>query len=132
MIVTDANQDGRLDVFPISDVRVDDIQTPTPLLLNNGDRTFTDHPAFNEFTRTILLTDADGDGYAQEYMVFRATCFRDPSEFDHSIWPHNEFCEKRPEKTTAIYKYDDQVGKMVLISPRVHTDLGEPKLYTME
>lgn len=129
VLVTDADQDGRLDVFPISDKRVDDIQTPTPLLLNNGDRTFTDQPSFNEFTRTILLTDADGDGFAQEYMVFRATCFRDPSKFDHSIWPHNEFCEERPEKTTAIYKYDDQVGKMVLISPE-YTRTLENQNYT--
>ena len=123
MLVTDANRDGKLDIFPVSDNRVDDIQTPTPLLLNNDDKTFTEHPSFYEFTRTILLTDADGDGYAQEYMVFRATCFRDPSEFDHSIWPHNEFCETRPEKTTAIYKYDDAIGEMVLISPEYRRTL---------
>jgi hypothetical protein len=129
MLVTDANQDGKLDIFPVSDKRVDEIQTPTPLLMNNGNKTFTEHPSFHEFTRTILLTDADGDGYAQEYMVFRSTCFRDPSEFDHSIWPHNEFCEERPEKTTSIYKYNDKVGKMDLISP-VYRRTLEDQQYT--
>ena len=131
MLVTDANQDGKLDIFPVSDKRVgtDDIQTPTPLLLNNDDKTFTEHPTFHEFTRTILLTDADGDDNAHEYMVFRTTCFRDPSEFDHSIWPHNEFCETRPEKTTAIYKYDDTIGEMVLISPQYRRTL-EDQQYT--
>ena len=46
MLVTDANRDGKLDIFPVSDNRVDDIQTPTPLLLNNDDKTFTEHPSF--------------------------------------------------------------------------------------
>lgn len=117
ILITDYNGDGKIDVFPISDKRTDDLQTPTPLLRNNGDRTFTEDPLFYEFTRTILLTDADLDGFAQEYMVFRTTCFRDPAEFDHSTWDHNEFCEVRPEKTTAIYKYDDVLGEMSLISP---------------
>ncbi len=125
MLVTDANRDGKLDIFPISDKREDGIQTPTPLLLNNGNKTFTEHPPFHEFARTILLTDADGDGHAQEYMVFRATCFRDPSEFDHTNWPHNDFCEARPEKTTAIYKYDDEIGEMVPISPEYRRTLDD-------
>mmetsp|Transcript_2510 Transcript_2510/g.4560 ORF Transcript_2510/g.4560 Transcript_2510/m.4560 type:complete len:760 (-) Transcript_2510:174-2453(-) len=119
MLVTDANRDGKLDVFPISDVRVDDFLTPTPLLLNNGNRTFSNHLEMQEYTRTILLTDADGDGHAQEYMVFRATCFRDPSFGEHPE-SHHEFCSTRPEKTTAIYKFDDEKNQMILISPTYH------------
>ena len=107
MLVTDANWDGKLDVFPMSDVRVDDLLTPTVLHLNNGNRTFSRHPEMQEFTRTILLTDADGDGHAQEFMVFRAKCFRDPSFGEYSE-SHHEFCSNRPEKTTAIYKFDDE------------------------
>lgn len=116
MIVTDANRDGMLDLFPISDVRVDDILAPTPLLVNNGNRTFSNHLQMQEYTRTILLTDADGDGHAQEYMVFRATCFRDPS-FGEYPESHHDFCSTRPEKTTAIYKFDPSKNEMVLISP---------------
>lgn len=116
MLVTDANRDGMLDVFPISDVRVDDILAPTPLLLNNGNRTFSNHLQMQEYTRTILLTDADGDGHAQEYMVFRSTCFRDPS-FGEYPESHHEFCATRPEKTTAIYKFDPSKNEMILISP---------------
>ncbi|KAL7494130.1 hypothetical protein ACHAWT_002993 [Skeletonema menzelii] len=119
MLVTDANRDGNLDLFPISDVRVDDILAPTPLLLNNGNRTFSNHLEMQEYTRTILLTDADGDGHAQEYMVFRATCFRDPSFGDYPE-SHHDFCSARPEKTTAIYKYDDSKDQMILISPPYH------------
>ena len=119
MLVTDANRDGKLDVFPISNVRVDDLLTPTSLLLNNGNRTFTNHLEMQEYTRTILLTDADGDGHAQEYMVFRATCFRDPS-FGEYPESHHEFCSTRPEKTTAIYKFDPAKNQMILISPTYH------------
>jgi len=119
MLVTDANQDGKLDVFPVSDVRVDDILAPTPLLFNNGNRTFSNHLEMQEYTRTILLTDADGDGHAQEYMVFRSTCFRDPS-FGEYPESHHEFCSTRPEKTTAIYKYDPSKKQMILISPPYH------------
>jgi hypothetical protein len=125
MFVTDVNRDGLLDVFPVSDTRLDAVHSPTPLLLNNGDRTFTEHPPFQEFTRSILLTDADGDGHAQEYMALRGTCFRDPAVFDHSTWPHNDFCEVHPEKTTAIYKYDPDVNEMVLISPEYRRTLED-------
>ena len=119
MLVTDANRDGKLDLFPVSDVRVDNILAPTPLLLNNGNRTFSSHLEMQEYTRTILLTDADGDGHAQEYMIFRATCFRDPS-FGEYPESHHDFCSTRPEKTTAIYKFNPSANKMNLISPPYH------------
>ncbi len=128
MLVTDANRDGKLDLLPISDVRVDDILTPTPLLLNNGNRTFSNHLEMQEYTRTILLTDADGDGHAQEYMVFRSTCFRDPS-FGEYPESHHDFCSTRPEKTTAIYKYDPSTNQMILISPAYHRTQSN-QLYT--
>ena len=116
MLVTDANQDGHLDIFPISDVRLDNVLAPTVLHLNNRNRTFGRHLPMQEFTRTILQTDADGDGHAQEYMVFRATCFRDPLYGEHPE-SHHEFCSTRPEKTTSIYKFDQEEGTMTSISP---------------
>ena len=128
MLVTDANRDGKLDVLPVSDLRVDNLLTPTVLLLNSGNRSFNTALEMQEFTRTILLTDADGDGHAQEYMVFRSTCFRDPS-FGKYPESHHEFCSTRPEKTTAIYKFDPAQNQMILISPPYHRSQSD-QVYT--
>ena len=88
-------------------------------LKNQGNRTFAPLMGFAEYARTMLLTDADGDGHANELVVQRRECL--PRSF-RPDGPHNptktaEFCAARPCATTAVYKYDHATHTLKLLNP---------------
>ena len=73
-----------------------------------------------EFANTMILTDADGDGVANEIMIVRGNCFpqrEDPDPDYPEFGPFSEevinFCATRPVGSTAIYKYDPSLKRMV-------------------
>lgn len=75
----DFDGDGKLDMVFANQVREqsdwverENDEAPAGVGLamkNNGDRTFSQLLGFAEYTRTMLLTDADGDGHANELVV---------------------------------------------------------------
>jgi len=91
-----------------------------------------------EFFRTAILTDADGDGQAAELVVQRAQCYPKrqgpgiaPRNTRHGPYPedYKRFCYTRPRLSTAIYKYNEELEKMDLISPvYTRTTLEEDEL----
>lgn len=79
-----------------------------------------------EYATSMTVTDADGDGVANEVMISRGFCFpqRSTPDIDEDYKElgtfNNEvkdFCKTRPVGTTAIYKWNDSKKKMVEISP---------------
>eukprot|EP00979_Chaetoceros_neogracilis_P009788 scaffold2226_cov383-Chaetoceros_neogracile.AAC.1 len=126
MYMFDFNNDGLLDMFAAQDRRVDNLEKPGILLMNNGNRTWEEDGSLSEFASTMILTDADGDGVANEFMLIRDFCFpkRADPESDAEFGPFNEaikeFCSTRPVGTLAIYKYDPALQKMQEISEKYH------------
>lgn len=112
----DANGDGLLDIFMLCDRRGDNFLTPGVLLVNKGDRTWEEDGGLSEFTRSMILTDADGDGIADELILNRAYCF--PSRKKLGFVPEEilEFCKSRPVGTTAVYKFNKSKETMEEIS----------------
>ena len=43
-------------------------------MLNQGSRKFVAEEVMMEYSRTALLHDADGDGYAEEFVLQRGAC----------------------------------------------------------
>ena len=118
----DVNGDGLIDIFCLQSRRVDNLITPGVLLINQGNRTWVEDDSMQEFANTMIVTDADGDGVANEIMIVRGNCFpqREDSELDPEYpeyGPFTEevinFCETRPVGSTAIYKYDSSLKRMV-------------------
>lgn len=130
--IFDANGDGLLDIFTSNSRRVDNELAPGVLLINQGNRTWAEDRSMMEFTSTMLLTDADGDGLAQEIMVARDFCFpkrRGPGDntkygaFTNEV---NDFCSTRPVGSMAVYKWNSDENQMNLIStPYERIDPGE-------
>jgi hypothetical protein len=124
--IFDANGDGLLDIFCIQDRPVNNNIIPGVLLLNNGDRTWRRDQSMQEYTRTMILTDVDGDGRAQELFMHRGFCFpqrsgpqTDPSLPDYGPFSKDvkAFCGTRPVGSTAIFKWNFTTEKMEEISP---------------
>ena len=114
----DANGDGLLDMFLICDRRGDDLLTPGVLLINQGDRTWKEDHGLQEFTRSLMLTDANGDGHADELVINRAFCYPQRQPLGNVTDEFQSFCQSRPVGTTAIYKFDDGQKSMTEISPK--------------
>lgn len=70
----------------------------------------------------MMLTDADGDGIAGEFMVMRDFCFpkrEDPdNDEDYGPFPSdvNQFCSTRPIGSTAVFRYNKSSSSMQEIS----------------
>ncbi|GFH53370.1 hypothetical protein CTEN210_09846 [Chaetoceros tenuissimus] len=118
----DVNGDGLIDIFCLQSRRVDNLITPGVLLINQGNRTWVEDDSMKEFANTIILTDADGDGVANEIMIVRGNCFpqREDPDLDPKYpeyGPFTEevinFCATRPVGSTAIYKYNPSLKRMV-------------------
>jgi len=71
----DVNNDGLLDIFCMQDRRVTNLVAPGILLINQGNRTWKEEASMTEFSRAMILTDADGDGFANEFLINRGFCF---------------------------------------------------------
>eukprot|EP00927_Polykrikos_kofoidii_P022703 TRINITY_DN2111_c0_g1_i2.p1 TRINITY_DN2111_c0_g1~~TRINITY_DN2111_c0_g1_i2.p1 ORF type:complete len:657 (-),score=99.69 TRINITY_DN2111_c0_g1_i2:381-2351(-) len=120
----DFNKDGLLDMVFSNEVRVDDINAFGYALINTGNRSFKKHFELSEYASTMVLTDADHDGRADELVIQRGGCLpMDDPEFGVEAaepnFEHIQFCETRPQGSTAIYKYDPATDGMVLISQSV-------------
>ena len=121
----DANGDGLLDIFSSHDSRVDNEILPGILLINQGDRTWKEDPGMKEFSRTMMVTDADGDGIAQEFILNRSFCYPqrngpgvDPSKPELGKFSDDvkRFCHTRPVGTNAVYRFNHETNQMDLIS----------------
>jgi hypothetical protein len=122
----DVDGDGLIDVFTMSDRGVDNPIRAQELRMNQGGRTWKTDPNMREFARTAILTDADGDGYAEELVFQRTQCFprRDGPGVDPALPEMGEFpaeyilfCESHPPLSTAIYQYSAGTESMQLVSP---------------
>jgi len=122
----DVNNDGLLDIFCMQDRRVTNLLAPGILLINQGNRTWREEASMTEFSRAMILTDADGDGLANEFMINRGFCFpqRSGPGVDprlQTMGPYSQevmdFCSIRPVGTTAVYRYNNLSQRMDLISP---------------
>ena len=98
---------------------------PGILLINQGNRTWKQDKNLMEFANTIIVTDADGDGIANEVMLNRGFCFpqragpgADPRfpEYGGFSRQVKEFCTSRPVGTTAIYKFNQMSQELKEIS----------------
>ena len=101
---------------------MDNLIAPGVLMINQGNRTWAEDRSMMEFSSTMLLTDADGDGLAQEIMVARDFCFpkregpgNDP-EYGTFTDEVRDFCSTRPVGTMAVYKWNPDENQMRLIS----------------
>ncbi len=121
----DANGDGLLDIFSSQDRRTSNLIKPGILLINQGDRTWKKDDGLMEYSRAMMVTDADGDGFAQEFIMNRSFCYpfrkgpkTDPSFPDLGPYSKDvkEFCNTRPVGTNAIYRYNHTSNKMEEIS----------------
>jgi len=127
----DVNGDGLLDIFYQNEPRADELHVPGYLMINKGDRTFEQHPHTGEYSGTMVLTDADGDGNADEFIVQRRDC--GPKECTYNLdkecfklkninasW--YEFCTEHPEGSVAVYKWNYEKSFLEMISPKVKSD----------
>lgn len=118
----DVNGDGLLDMFHSNVRRVDNSLAPGVLHINEGNRTWRIDESMSEFSSTMILTDADGDGIAEEFLVTRDFCFpnRDDPDSHPRFGPFpqdvNAFCSTRPVGTTAVYKFNRTSNSMEDIS----------------
>lgn len=118
----DFNRDGLLDLVFSNEARLDQVNAFGYALLNKGNRTFEPHLELSEYASTMILTDADLDGRAEEFVVQRAECLPKGDKALQITAPtptveRLKFCETRPVGSTAIYKFDTDKNKMTLISP---------------
>lgn len=123
----DVNGDGLVDIFCMQDRRKDNEVTPGILLINQGDRTWKEDPNMMEYTRALLITDADGDGIAQEIVLNRGFCYpqrdgphTDPnySELGNFTDDSTQFCSSRPVGTNAVFKFNSKTQNMEEISEK--------------
>ena len=123
--LTDVNGDGLLDIFTTQSRRVDNEIAPGILWINQGNRTWREDRSMMEYATTVILTDADGDGLAQEIMINRGFCFpqrdgpgvgKSNPEFGEFSDDVKTFCSTRPVGTTVIYKFNEAAQEMQEIS----------------
>jgi hypothetical protein len=69
--VFDADGDGRLDIFFAVDRPRTNYLVPGVLMINQGNRTFKKDPLMSEYSKAMILTDVDGDGFANEFVITR-------------------------------------------------------------
>jgi len=128
----DVNGDGLLDIFCLQDRRISNDLTPGILLINQGNRVWKEDPSMSEFTRSMILTDADGDGFAQEIMLSRSFCFpaREGPDTDQNFAEYGPFpkhittfCSTRPVGSTAVYKFNPDINQMDEISSK-YSNIG--------
>lgn len=123
----DANNDGMLDIFTSQDRRSSNMIKPGILLINQGNRTWREDTAMMEYSRAMMVTDADGDGFAQEFLLNRSFCypFRNGPGVDESkpeLGPYSQeikqFCHRRPVGTNAIYRFNHTTKQIEEISKK--------------
>jgi len=121
----DVNSDGLIDLFFTQDRRVSNFLAPGILLINQGNRTWKEDRSMMEFTRTMMVTDADGDGFAEEILINRGFCYpqRDGPGVDETqpeLGAYSQevkrFCNTRPVGTNAVYRYNKSSQQMEEIS----------------
>jgi hypothetical protein len=121
----DVDANGLLDIFHSQDRRIDNLITPGILLINQGDRTWKKDESMKEYARTMMITDADGDGFAREFLINRGFCYpkRDGPGIDRKqpeLGPFSQhvkaFCSTRPVGTNAVYRFDNKIKGMKEIS----------------
>lgn len=136
-IYLDVNGDGLIDIFVQQSRRVDNQIAPGVLLINQGNRTWAQDQSMMEYVNTMLVTDADGDGIANEIMIIRGLCFPERSgpgvdpkypEFGEYTEETLAFCRSRPLGTTAIYKYNRTTQAMEEISPQYNNIMADNDL----
>ena len=135
--IFDANNDGLLDIFSSQDRAVGNIISPGVLLINQGNNKWKEEEGMKEFSRTMILTDADGDGLAQEFLIQRSYCYparQGPGvdETKPELGPYQNdvkaFCHTRPVGTPVVYRYSSSTKAMEQISrpvsvQSIHSDL---------
>lgn len=134
----DANSDGLLDVFGAHDRRVSNQIRPGVLLINQGNRKWKRDEGMMEYSKTMMVTDADGDGFAEEFLINRSFCYpqRAGPKVDRK-WPElgpyssdvKEFCQSRPVGTNAIYSFNKTSNSMEEIS-KSYKNFWAGKKYT--
>ena len=112
----DANSNGLIDFYFAAERPRVDVLVPGVLFINQGDRTWKENRDVSEYSQAMILTDADGDGLANEFVVTRDHCFAQKAA------PYSnetlEFCKTRPVGTTAVYKFNVVTRKMEDIGKR--------------
>merc|ERR1711957_420174 len=108
------------DIFCMQDRHQTNNLAPGVLLINQGDRTWKEDPSMSEYTQTMMLTDADGDGIAQEIILVRGFCYPQRAKLDVESLTEDikEFCSTRPVGTIAVFKYDYKKKNMMEISKK--------------
>jgi hypothetical protein len=107
--VLDFNRDGLLDIFFAADRLKIDKHAPGLLMLNQGDRTWKAEPAIKEYSKVLMVSDVNGDGFANELILTRDFCYpkKKPPYSDETV----EFCKTRPVGATAVFHYDKSTGQ---------------------
>lgn len=128
----DFNQDGLLDVIFLNEPRADEIHAPGYAMINQGNRTFKDHRQLTEYASTMVLTDADGDGKAEEFVVARRDCGIKLCYYNKDkscnrmktdgMADWHKFCQHHPEATTAVYKWNHDEGELQMISEKKYKE----------
>lgn len=108
--ILDFNGDGLLDIFFAADRLKIDKLAPGSLMLNQGDRSWKAVADISEYSKAVMVSDVDGDGFANELIVTRDFCYpqRKPPYSDEVV----NFCKKRPVGTTAVFKYNKITGRV--------------------
>ena len=71
----DANGDGLLDIFLGADRPFNNDVIPGLMLINQGNRRWKEDSNLREYSKAMMLTDVDGDGFANEFVLNRDACF---------------------------------------------------------
>jgi hypothetical protein len=108
--VLDFNRDGLLDIFFAADRLRIDRHAPGSLMLNQGDRTWKAVPEISEYSKALMVSDVDGDGFANELIVTRDFCY--PQTQPPYTAEVVDFCKTRPVGTTAVFKYNKATGQV--------------------
>ena len=109
--IIDVNGDGLLDIYFAADRGRVHVLTPGKLFINQGDRTWKEEEGVSEYSAAMILTDVDGDGFANELVITRDHCYTqnlDPPYPDDNL----SFCATRPVGTTAVYKFNPTTNQM--------------------
>jgi len=109
----DFNGDGALDVFFFQDRRRDDILAVGETWYNDHSRHFIEDPNMKEFARTGILYDADGDGYAEEFVLQRGHCYPQNTDTGTYLDERKEFCRSRPQSSQVIYKFNGEYMEII-------------------
>lgn len=120
----DANNDGKLDLFPLNDLRNDELIEAGILLLQGENRTFHEHRELREYAQVAMVTDADHDGFAQEFLLHRWKCKHDTKQRAETVYSDewNGFCATRPRGTIGIFKWNFGTDSMEQISETIEVE----------